>query len=106
AWVVCRRLRSRVPRGRFVSKAPPALTRHASASLTAAGYGGHSYLSDEEHVGKRFNEFGQPVGFAVEDWQPRPRPPRAATTGRYCRIEPLNCERHAADLFAAYAQGD
>ena len=47
------------------------------------------------------NELGQPIGFPVADWTPRPRPPRAALQGHYCRIEPLDAARHSAALFAA-----
>jgi RimJ/RimL family protein N-acetyltransferase len=49
----------------------------------------------------RVNEFGQPIGFAVPDWTPPPRPPREAMAGRYCRVEPVDQARHGADLFAA-----
>lgn len=34
-------------------------------------------------------------------WTARPRPPRAALNGRYCRLEPLDGKRHGDDLFAA-----
>lgn len=47
------------------------------------------------------NEHGQPVGFALPDWTPPPRPPRAVLSGRCCRVEPLDLERHAAELHAA-----
>ena len=47
------------------------------------------------------NALGQPVGAAVDDWQTRPRPPKTAMHGRYCRVEPIDPGRHAADLFAA-----
>ena len=50
------------------------------------------------------NALGQPVGFPVPGWSPRPRPPRTPIEGRWCRIEPLDPERHAADLFAANAE--
>lgn len=50
------------------------------------------------------NEFGQPVGVAVPGWTPRQLPPRTASTGRYCRVEPVSVEAHAADLYAAYAE--
>ncbi|MGI9145490.1 MAG: GNAT family N-acetyltransferase [Chloroflexota bacterium] len=43
----------------------------------------------------------QPIGFAVADWTPRPRPARTPMQGRRCRVEPLDVERHAADLHAA-----
>lgn len=51
----------------------------------------------------RRNVLGQPIGDPVVDWRPRPRPPRLAVEGRYCRIEPLDPRRHAAALFAANA---
>jgi RimJ/RimL family protein N-acetyltransferase len=47
------------------------------------------------------NELGQPVGRALPDWHAPQRPPRTAMTGRFCRLEPLDVERHAADLHAA-----
>src|ERR1041384_6702981 len=51
-----------------------------------------------------YNELGQPVGRPVPGWAPRPVPPRTAMTGRFCTVLPLDPERHAAQLFAAYAQ--
>ncbi|KAG6332728.1 hypothetical protein ID866_6368 [Astraeus odoratus] len=51
---------------------------------------------------KTFNEFGQPVGEALTDWQPRPHPSRVVLQGHYCRLEPLRVE-HAGALFSAYA---
>lgn len=47
------------------------------------------------------NAFGQPIGPSLPDWTPRPRPPRVFLEGRYCRVEPLDPARHAADLYAA-----
>jgi RimJ/RimL family protein N-acetyltransferase len=44
---------------------------------------------------------GQPIGPPLPGWQPRSRPPRTVMTGRFCRIEPLDPERHADALFAA-----
>lgn len=49
----------------------------------------------------RTNHLGQPIGFPVEGWTARPLPPRTPMTGRWCRVEPLDVERHAADLHAA-----
>lgn len=51
----------------------------------------------------RLNEYQQPIGDALPDWQPVSTPPRTAVSGRYCRLEPL-ATRHADDLLAAYAQ--
>jgi len=47
------------------------------------------------------NSLGQPIGRPLPGWQPRPRPPRTAMQGRFCRVEALDPERHAAELFAA-----
>ncbi|WP_330983151.1 MULTISPECIES: hypothetical protein [Enterobacterales] len=47
------------------------------------------------------NEFGQPVGDALPDWQPRQHPQRVPLEGRLCRLEPL-AEHHAQALFSAY----
>ncbi|MEO6486992.1 MAG: GNAT family N-acetyltransferase, partial [Thermoanaerobaculia bacterium] len=43
----------------------------------------------------------QPIGFAVDGWTPRPFPPRTPMTGRLCRVEPLDIERHATQLLEA-----
>jgi RimJ/RimL family protein N-acetyltransferase len=48
----------------------------------------------------RTNEMGQPIGPPLAGWTARPRPPRTPITGRLCRVEPVDVERHAADLFA------
>jgi RimJ/RimL family protein N-acetyltransferase len=52
------------------------------------------------------NPFGQIVNDSVPGWQGAQLLKRAALDGRFCRLEPLDVRRHAADLFAAYAQGD
>jgi RimJ/RimL family protein N-acetyltransferase len=49
------------------------------------------------------NPLGQPIGDAVPGWLPPARPPREPMVGRYCRVEPLDADRHAADLHAANA---
>lgn len=45
------------------------------------------------------NEFGQPIGFAVPGWTPRPRPDPDALNGRYVRLERL-ATHHIDDLTA------
>jgi RimJ/RimL family protein N-acetyltransferase len=47
------------------------------------------------------NALGQPVGFPVAGWTPRPTPTVSALTGHYCRLERLDPLRHAEELFAA-----
>jgi RimJ/RimL family protein N-acetyltransferase len=47
------------------------------------------------------NEFGQPVGFSMEDWTPPPMPLGTSLIGRYCQLEPLNSARHAQDFWNA-----
>jgi RimJ/RimL family protein N-acetyltransferase len=53
-------------------------------------------------MSERRNRYDQPIGSPVTGWTERPRPPRLALHGRYCRLEPVDLQRHAADLFAAY----
>jgi RimJ/RimL family protein N-acetyltransferase len=53
-------------------------------------------------MSERRNKYDQPLGAPVAGWSERSRPPRSALRGRYCRLEPVDPERHAADLFAAY----
>lgn len=50
----------------------------------------------------RLNDLGQPIGAPLPGWTPRPLPPRTAMQGTYCRVEPLDPELHAEDLFRAY----
>nr|WP_023842686.1 GNAT family protein [Burkholderia sp. M701]BAO19144.1 GCN5-related N-acetyltransferase [Burkholderia sp. M701] len=52
---------------------------------------------------QRRNAYGQPIGVPVPAWQGARVPGREPLTGRYCRIEPVDVERHAADLFDAYS---
>jgi len=52
-------------------------------------------------MAEHFNERGQPIGFPLPSWTARPRPSRSAMEGRFCRVEPVDPLRHAADLHAA-----
>jgi RimJ/RimL family protein N-acetyltransferase len=58
-------------------------------------------MADHPQDEPRRNELGQPVGFAVDGWTARPRPPHAPITGRFAAIDMLSADRHAADLHAA-----
>jgi RimJ/RimL family protein N-acetyltransferase len=48
------------------------------------------------------NEYQQPIGRPVPGWTPRGEPPRTPLAGRYCRVEPLDPNRHAQALYQAY----
>lgn len=54
----------------------------------------------------RTNEFGQPIGDPVLEWEARPQPDAVILTGRTCQLEPVNVEKHADDLYAAYSKSD
>ena len=53
---------------------------------------------------QELNMFGQPVGPSLSAWTERPFPPLTPMTGRTCSLEPLDVDRHAADLYAAYSE--
>jgi RimJ/RimL family protein N-acetyltransferase len=46
------------------------------------------------------------LGTEVRDWSPPPRPDRTALDGRLVRLEPLDADRHAFDLQAAFSGHD
>ena len=50
----------------------------------------------------RLNEFQQPIGAALPGWQGAQLPGAQPLVGRYCRLERIDVERHAADLYEAY----
>lgn len=49
----------------------------------------------------RVNELGQPIGDALPDWTACDPPQSSVLSGTYCRLERLDADRHAADLFRA-----
>lgn len=51
----------------------------------------------------RTNEFGQPIGPAL-DWKTPPFPPHTVLAGRYCRLEPLQAASHAQSIWHAAAE--
>jgi RimJ/RimL family protein N-acetyltransferase len=55
-------------------------------------------------VSEHLNAYGQPIGAPVEDWTERQRPQRVELRGRYCRVIPIDVERHAPSLFDAYME--
>jgi RimJ/RimL family protein N-acetyltransferase len=50
------------------------------------------------------NHLGQPIGQPLKDWTPPRFPSREPLLGQFCRVEPLDPERHANDLFAVNAE--
>ncbi|WP_236545277.1 GNAT family N-acetyltransferase [Tropicimonas marinistellae] len=52
----------------------------------------------------RTNALGQPIGWPVDGDFPRPRPHKTPMDGRFCRLEPADPGRHAADLHAAFSE--
>jgi RimJ/RimL family protein N-acetyltransferase len=50
------------------------------------------------------NHLGQPIGAPLTGWSARPLPLRSAMEGRFCRVELLDPESHAEDLFPAYRE--
>jgi RimJ/RimL family protein N-acetyltransferase len=50
----------------------------------------------------RCNQYGQPIGEALANWSARQLPGNVTLEGSFCRLEPLDAERHANDLYAAY----
>lgn len=48
------------------------------------------------------SELGLPIGFPIENWRPCPLPPRSTMEGKYCRVEILDADKHAEDLYSAY----
>ncbi|RFU48480.1 GNAT family N-acetyltransferase [Paraburkholderia sp. DHOC27] len=51
----------------------------------------------------RLNEYAQPIGAPVPDWQAARLPGSEPLVGRYCRIERVDVARHAEDLYEAYS---
>jgi RimJ/RimL family protein N-acetyltransferase len=47
------------------------------------------------------NQFNQSLGFLVEHWATRERPTKVIMHGRYCTLEKLDLNQHAAVLFQA-----
>jgi RimJ/RimL family protein N-acetyltransferase len=49
------------------------------------------------------NHLGQPIGETVAGWRPPSAPSRIVMSGRYCRLEPLDADRHGHELWQAHA---
>ncbi|MBP0603230.1 GNAT family N-acetyltransferase [Aeromonas sanarellii] len=49
------------------------------------------------------NRFGQPLGQALPEWRGAEFPPHRVLSGWGCRLEPLDPERHLADLWLSFS---
>lgn len=47
------------------------------------------------------NEFDQPVGYPIKNWQISPKPTKSTMLGNYCKLQLLDITKHAKPLFAA-----
>lgn len=45
------------------------------------------------------NEFNQPIGYPIENWQIPAKPTKPEMTGNYCKLQIFNIEKHADTLF-------
>ncbi len=52
----------------------------------------------------RINDYGQPIGMALPEWRGAELPGDAPLVGRYCRIERVDVQQHAAALYEAYCE--
>jgi RimJ/RimL family protein N-acetyltransferase len=52
-------------------------------------------------MSETLNHIGQAIGAPLPDWTSRSLPIRTVLQGRFCRLEPLEPARHAADIYAA-----
>lgn len=48
------------------------------------------------------NEYQQPIGLPMPNWQPCSLPQRVTLEGRYCRLEALDAARHGESLWEAW----
>lgn len=48
------------------------------------------------------NDLGQPVGPPLNSWKTPPSPSLKTMQGRFCRLEPLDPERHGSALYEAH----
>jgi RimJ/RimL family protein N-acetyltransferase len=69
--------------------------------LNRAGFN-NSNLREPE-VSAETNDLGQPIGFPVPDWQACEHPRGATMHGSRCRLEPIDIDQHAGDLFEAFS---
>ncbi|MDH5178793.1 MAG: GNAT family N-acetyltransferase [Gammaproteobacteria bacterium] len=58
-------------------------------------------IPQDFNLAYELNELGQPIGLPVPDWQGVQAPEKITLDGQFCRLEPLNIDKHARQLFDA-----
>jgi RimJ/RimL family protein N-acetyltransferase len=58
----------------------------------------------EAKMSGHYNQLGQAIGFPVPGWCVSEHPRGARMQGRLCRVEPLDIDVHAGDLYRAFAE--
>lgn len=58
---------------------------------------------ESHYMNYEINHLGQPVDRRLIEWKPPQRPQREVMVGRWCRVVPLDPQRHAETLFAQFA---
>lgn len=54
----------------------------------------------------QLNEFSQPVGQEISNWQPRERPAVKSLLGKFCNLEPIDINKHATHLYRNLLAGN
>ena len=50
------------------------------------------------------NELELPIGFPLTEWQTALLPPETPMVGLWCRVEPIDPNRHAGSLFESFSK--
>ena len=74
-----------------------------SPSFSVANHGLRKTLAPERTMDHITNHLGQPVGRPLPHWRVPAVPAREPLQGRFCRLESLDADLHAAHLHAANA---
>lgn len=61
-------------------------------------------MSRKPELQSSVNALGQPIGLPVDDTITATAPPATTLQGATCRLEPLNADKHATDLYNAYSE--
>ena len=53
-----------------------------------------------------YNQYRQPIGDEIAEWQGAQLPAKTPISGQYCRLEPISVAAHSQDLFTALNQAE